>query len=154
MERLAISPVSSQYNGETMSDSQVRRQREADIEKSLAARPSIIASLRAGEELLSISSRVASEHAVDEKKAYKWVSIIQEEYSKRRKTVATVGLLVLWLGALTLISGLVMLVIGFGPPGLFGLSLPITLVIAGALVMVPGAIFSLLAGKLVFRVKS
>lgn len=137
-----------------MSDSQVRRQREQDIEKSLAARPSIISSLRAGEELLAISSRVAREHDVDEKKAYKWVSIIEEEFRRRRRTVATLGLLVLWLGALSVVAGLVMLVIGFAGPGLFGLGLPVTLVIAGAILMVPGAVFSLLAGKLVFRLKS
>lgn len=137
-----------------MSDSEVQRRRQEDIEKSQAARPAILAGLRAGEELLSIAGRVAGEHSVDEKKAYKWVALIEEEFSKRRKTVATLGLLVLWAGALTVVSGLVMLVIGFAPDGLVGLNLPITLVIVGAIVMAPGAVFSLLARQLVFRLRS
>jgi hypothetical protein len=136
-----------------MSDSQVKRERNEDIEKSQAARPTILAGLRAGEELLSIAKRVSEDHDVEEKKAYKWVTITDEEFTRRKKLVSTLGLLVLWLGALTVVSGLVMLVIGFEAPGLFGLSLLLTLVIAGAVVMVPGVVLSLLAAKLVFRLR-
>ena len=136
-----------------MSDSQVRRERNEDIEKAQAARPTILAGLRAGEELLSISKRVSEDHDVEEKKAYKWVTITDEEFTRRKKLVSTLGLLVLWLGALTVVSGLVMLVIGFEAPGLFGLSLFLTLVVAGAVLMVPGVVLSLLAVKLVFRLR-
>lgn len=136
-----------------MSDSQVKRERNEDIEKSQAARPTILAGLRAGEELLSIAKRVSEDHDVEEKKAYKWVTITDEEFTRRKKLVSTLGLLVLWLGALTLVSGLVMLVIGFEASGLFGLSLFLTLVIAGGVVMVPGVVLSLLAAKLVFRLR-
>ena len=138
---------------QVMSDSQVRRERNEDIEKAQAARPTILAGLRAGEELLSISKRVSEDHDVEEKKAYKWVTITDEEFTRRKKLVSTLGLLVLWLGALTVVSGLVMLVIGFEAPGLFGLSLFLTLVVAGAVLMVPGVVLSLLAVKLVFRLR-
>lgn len=136
-----------------MSDSQIKRQRKEDIEKSQAARPSIIAGLRAGEELLSIAGRIASEYHIEEKKAYKWVAIMEEEFSKRRKLVATIGLFVLWLGALAVVTGLIMFVLGFRPNGLFGFTVPVTLLLTGGVVMIPGAVFSLGARQLVFRVK-
>jgi hypothetical protein len=54
---------------------------------------------------------------------------------------------------LAVVTGLIMFVLGFRPNGLFGFTVPVTLLLTGGVVMIPGAVLSLGARQLVFRVK-
>ena len=71
-----------------------------DQELSDMVRPQILAALRDGDEPLAISAQLASEHGIDERKAYRWVLYSSETFEKRRRRIQALGLLGLWTGVL------------------------------------------------------
>lgn len=117
-----------------------------DQELAARARPLILEQLRSGREPLQVSSQVAGRFGVDETKAYRWVAYISEDFERRRRRIAVVGLTLLWLGVLAAVAGAVVWLFGVRAPGIpyWVLGVVIGLPVAGA-----GLIVSLASRRLV-----
>ena len=98
-------------------------QREQEIASE--ARPLIVARLREREDPLRVAAAVSDQYSVDETKAFRWVTLISEDFERRRKRIGIIGLLVLWPGLLMLAGGplLSLLGVGIGGPPLWLLGL-------------------------------
>ncbi len=77
-------------------------------------RPLIITRLRAGDELLGIAEAVAESSEIDARTAYKWVSTIAEDFTRRRRRIVIAGLGLLWVGVLAAAAGVLLHVFGVG----------------------------------------
>ncbi|MFW5741790.1 MAG: hypothetical protein ACOC2D_00820 [Spirochaetota bacterium] len=107
-----------------------------DQERAQAARPAILERLREGREPLEVSHEVSERFDVDASKAYRWVAYIAEDFQRRRRRVAFIGLSLLWPGMLMLVAGPTLWLFGVPGPGipfwLLGLVVGVPLSCAGA----------------------
>ena len=102
----------------------LEEQRRLDAEKSSQALPEMVAELRAGTELVEISRRIAERHEVDQTKAFRWVQIVAESFERRRRRIAVLGTVLIWVGALTAAAGAVLALLGVAVPSVFSGVLP------------------------------
>lgn len=118
------------------------RQREEEVAREI--RPLVLGRLRSGDEPLGISAAIAERHAVDPRKAYKWVTIMAETYERRRKRLVALGLVLLWVGilAVALTAGLSILVTSAAGSWLPGAAI-------GAPVALTGGVLIRVAARLV-----
>jgi hypothetical protein len=123
-----------------------RDERSRDQQLAEEARPLIVAGLRARREPLDIASDIARRLSLDAEKAYRWVVLISEDFERRRRRIATVGIVLLWIGVLTLVSGAVLSLIGAGSGETPFLSIGL---VVGAPLSLCGAFISFRARQLV-----
>lgn len=109
-----------------------------DQELAEQARPRIIEALRDRREPLDIAREVGTQLDVDERKAYRWVAYIAEDFERRRKRIGVMGLLLLWPGMIVLVGGALLSLFGiaFGALALWliGLIVGVPLTVAGAVI--------------------
>ena len=101
------------------------------------ARPEIVRRLREGAEAAVVARELAERLPVDETKAYRWTAYIAEDFERRRRRIATAGLLMLWPGAIVLVGGALLSLLGVWPAApvwLYGLLIGLPLSGAGAVV--------------------
>ncbi len=115
----------------------LEEQRRLDAEKSSRALPEMVAELRAGTELVEISRRIAGRHEVDQTKAFRWVQIVAESFERRRRRIAVLGTVLIWIGALTAAVGAVLALLGVAVPSVFPGVLPgyLVLLLLGAILL-------------------
>lgn len=102
----------------------LEEQRRLDAEKSSHALPEIVAELRAGTELVEIGRHIAERHEVDQTKAFRWVQIVAESFERRRRRIAVLGTVLIWVGALTAAAGAVLALLGVAVPSVIPGVLP------------------------------
>jgi hypothetical protein len=115
----------------------LEEQRRLDAEKSSQALPEMVAELRAGTELVEISRRIAEHHEVDQTKAFRWVQIVAESFERRRRRIAVLGTVLIWVGALSAAAGAVLALLGVAVPSVFPGVLPgyLVLLLLGAILL-------------------
>lgn len=120
---------------------------ERERERRIAAEvePLILEALSQGRELREVAEEVAHRYELDEVKAYRWTSYIDESRQKRRKRIALVALGVTWLGAIATVAGVVAL--------LFVATTAAWILVTGLglLFAIPGLIVALFARKIAYR---
>lgn len=89
-----------------------------DQARADAARPAILEWLREGREPLDVSREVSERFDVEETQAYRWVAYIAEDFERRRRRIAFVGLSLLWPGMLVLVAGPLLWLFGVPGPGM------------------------------------
>ncbi len=113
-------------------------ERRKDQQRAEEARPLILAGLRERREPLEIASDIARRLSLDERKAYRWVVLISEDFERRRRRIATVGIVILWIGVLTLVSGGALSLIGVSagetPFWIIGVVIGVPMSICGAFI--------------------
>lgn len=122
-------------------------------EASAALYPEILRRVRLGDDLLQIADELTSQSEIDRTTLYRWVHHVDSVYQKRRRSVARIGALFVWISGLSFL--------GFGGVLVFGTeasvgSVPVeNLLIALALLALPPALYlSLRAGELAMRRRS
>ena len=97
----------------------------------------MVKELRAGTELVEISRRIAEHHDVDQTKAFRWVQIVAESFERRRRRIAVLGTVFIWLGALTAAAGAVLALLGVTVPSVLPGLLPgyLVLLLLGAILL-------------------
>jgi hypothetical protein len=118
----------------------LEEQRRLDAEKSSRALPEMVAELRVGTELVEISRRIAERHGVDQTKAFRWVQIVAESFERRRRRIAVLGTVFIWIGALSVGVGAVLALLGVTVPSVLPGLLPgyLVLLILGAVLLAGG----------------
>ena len=115
-------------------------ERRRDQQRAEAARPLILEGLRERREPLEIAKEIARELDLDEQKAYRWVALISEDFERRRRRIATAGIVLLWIGVLALVSGgalsLLRVSADVTPLWLAGLAVGVPLSLCGAYIAV------------------
>ncbi|MFW6337661.1 MAG: hypothetical protein ACOC25_01945 [Alkalispirochaetaceae bacterium] len=120
-------------------------EREREQRIAAEAEPEIVRALAEGRELREIAEEIARRYELDEIKAYRWSSYIDQRYQKRRKRIALIALSIMWAGAIALMVGVVAL--------LFIATTVVWAVVTGigALVALPALIVALLARRIAYR---
>ncbi len=120
-------------------------EREREQRIAAEAEPEIIRALGEGRELQEIAGEIAGRYEIDEIKAYRWVTYIDQRYQRRRKRIALTALSIMWVGAIALVVGVVAL--------LFVASTLVWVVVTGigALLTVPALTIALLARRIAYR---
>ncbi|NBB90296.1 MAG: hypothetical protein GVY23_03700 [Spirochaetes bacterium] len=118
----------------------LEEQRRVDAEKSSRALPDMVAELRAGTEPVEISRRIAEHYEIDQTKAFRWVQIVAESFERRRRRIAVLGTVLIWIGALVAVAGAVLALLGVAAPSVHPGLLPgyLVLVLLGALLLAGG----------------
>ncbi len=118
----------------------LEEQRRLDAEKSSRALPEMVAELRAGTELVEISRRIAEHHEIEQTKAFRWVQIVAESFERRRRRIAVLGTVFIWIGALSAGVGAVLALLGVAVPSVLPGLLPgyLVLLILGAVLLAGG----------------
>lgn len=119
---------------------------QRDQELAERARPLIIDGLRARREPLHIAREVGTQLDVDERKAYRWVAYIAEDFERRRRRIGVTGLLMLWPGMIVLVGGPLLSLFGIA---LGAVSLWLLGVVVGVPLTIAGAFISFGARRLV-----
>ncbi len=88
-----------------------------DEARADAARPAILEWLREGREALDVAREVSERFDVEERQAYRWVAYIAEDFERRRRRIAFIGLALLWPGMLVLVAGPLLWLFGVAGPG-------------------------------------
>ncbi|MFP4378568.1 MAG: hypothetical protein ACLFP4_16110 [Spirochaetales bacterium] len=113
-------------------------------EKANEARPFIVAELRSNRALLEIASTVAQQWSIDERKAYRWVHYVSEEFAQRKRRWVTIGLIIVWVGVLIALGGVALTIFAdletLARPWLFGVLLGLPLTFIGAIIIARSAI--------------
>lgn len=120
-------------------------EREREQRIAAEAEPEIIEALGDGRELQEVAEEIAERYGLDEIKAYRWTSYIDERYRKRKNRIALIAVSIMWFGAIVLVVGVVAL--------LFVASTILWGVIAGlgALIALPAVIIAFLSRKIAYR---
>ena len=71
------------------------------LEKSREVYPEIVRRVRTREDLYSIASDISEQVDVDITIAYRWVHIVDNEFSRHRRVIARIGATFVWLCALS-----------------------------------------------------
>jgi hypothetical protein len=104
--------------------------------KANEARPFIVAELRSDRELLDVASTVSERWTIDERKAYRWVHYVSEEFATRKKRWVVLGLISVWLGVLVALAGtalsLFATIMVVAEPWVLGLAVGAPLIVIGA----------------------
>ncbi len=82
-------------------EQRISDQAGASLEKSREVYPEILNRVRAREDLYSIASDIAEQANVDMTTAYRWVHIVDSEFSRRRRVIARIGATFVWVCALS-----------------------------------------------------
>ncbi|MFP4373745.1 MAG: hypothetical protein ACLFPO_05405 [Spirochaetaceae bacterium] len=129
----------------------IEEQRRLDAEKSARALPEMLAELRSGTELVEIGRRIAEHYDVDQTKAFRWVQIVAECFERRRRRIAILGTVLIWIGALIAGAGAVLALSGVAVPAVFHGGPPgyLVLVLLGAVLLGVGLWVGLRAPRLV-----
>lgn len=91
---------------------------QRDQARAEAARPAILEWLREGREALDVAREVSERFDVEETQAYRWVAYIAEDFERRRRRIALIGLSLLWPGMLVLVVGPLLWLFGVPGPGI------------------------------------
>lgn len=137
-----VSPVDVEF---CMLSPMSSSEREREQRIAAEAEPEIIRALGEGRELQEIAGEIAGRYEIDEIKAYRWVTYIDQRYQRRRKRIALTALSIMWVGAIALVVGVVAL--------LFVASTLVWVLLTGigALLAVPALTIALLARRIAYR---
>lgn len=72
----------------------------AELEKSREMYPEILSRVRERDDLYSIASDISGRANIDMNTAYRWVHIVDSEFSRRRRAIARTGAVFVWVCAL------------------------------------------------------
>ena len=122
-----------------------REEREREQRIAAETEPEIREALARGEEARSVAERIASRHGIEELKAYRWVSYIDEEHQKRRRRLAGLALTIMWIGAVAAAVGVGALI--FAATALVW----IFVAAGGAILAVPALIVALFSRRIAYR---
>ena len=128
-----------------MFQSMSRNDREREQRIAQEAEPVILELLARGRELREVAEEVARRWEIDEIKAYRWASFIDERQQKRRRRIALSALSLTWLGAIGAAIGAAAL--------LFVATTVAWFVVTGAglLLAIPALLVALLARRIAYR---
>ena len=122
-------------------DQSISDQANESLEKSSQVYPEILRRVRAREDLYSISTDISERVNVDTTTAYRWVHIVDTEFSRRRRVIATVGATFLWICALAAAAAVAFRVLA-ADALLFGLPTDTVLFVLAGIVGVPAVYLS------------
>ncbi|MFP4643553.1 MAG: hypothetical protein ACLFM0_04290 [Spirochaetales bacterium] len=111
------------------------------LEKSREAYPEILRRVRAREDLYSIANDISGRVDVDMSTAYRWVHIVDSEFSRRRRGIATIGATLLWICALSAAAAVAFRLLAPGA-SLLGLSADSVLFVLAGIAGVPAVYLS------------
>lgn len=66
----------------------------------------IVDGLRNGTDPVVMSSSIAEEHNLDQRTVFKWIQVLTEQKERRRRRYASIGAVLIWIGAISLGLGI------------------------------------------------
>lgn len=120
-------------------------EREREQRIAAKAEPEIVEALGKGRELQAVAEEISGRYEIDQLKAYRWASYIDERFQKRKKRIAVIALSVMWIGAAAAVVGVTAL--------LFVASTVIWALVTGigALFAIPALVVALLSRQIAYR---